>query len=483
MLRLAVVGLTIPLLLATALPSPRHAHAQAPSSQAQADDAFDPGLEAAIESGSEVGPMQSSPLVPEGDPGAGPSAPDAASQATGPTWRLALPDNDHAPSRFLAVDKASQTFYVLERRSPLRKIHELPCATGQVAGDKYREGDLRTPEGVYFIERTLRGGLDYQLYGDIAYTLNFPNPVDRIKGKTGYGIWIHGRGTRVEPMETRGCVALNNPDLHELGAILGRGTPVVIAQNINWPLDGQTHSGEANALMALVREWAKAWQQRSETFFSFYDPARFSRSGGEPFERFKANKERLFNRLSWIQVFIDDVTAIPGPDYWITTFEQVYRAPGITSAVRKRLYWQKDAKGVWRIVGREYDQPAPDLKERYLAHVSAQVSEAVSVWRAAWEHADLEGYGSLYLPRADQQGRGGRAAIVEHKRGLWTDNPPRRVELGKLDMRLHPRGIEVTFSQTYESANGYSDSGTKTLILEPRGDRWLIAAEHWRKGN
>ncbi len=445
--------------------------------------AFDPNMEAAIESGAAAVPAPSASLVPEGDPDAGPSAPSAAKDINGPAWRADLPENEHAPSRFLAVDKASQTFYVLERRSPLRKIHELPCATGQVSGDKFREGDLRTPEGVYFIERKLSGGLNYQLYGDIAYTLNFPNPVDRIKGKTGYGIWIHGRGGQIVPMDTRGCVALNTPDLHELGNTLGRGTPVVIAQNISWPPDGQAHSAEASALTALVREWAKAWQNRNDTLFSFYDPEKYSRSGGESFQRFKANKERLFARLPWIQVVIEDITAIPGPDYWVTSFEQIYRAPGTTSTVRKRLYWQKDAKGVWRIVGQEYDQPSPELKARYLAHVSGQVAEAVSLWQAAWERADLDGYAAFYLPGAEQQGRRGLAAIVEHKRGLWAGNPPRRVELSGRTVSLHPDGIQVAFTQIYEGANGFTDTGTKTLILEPRGDRWLISAEHWRKGN
>lgn len=471
------------LFLAAAALSPLAGHAQDAPEFSGTESEFDPGLEAAIESGAAALPAPSAPLVPEGDPGAGPIAPGASGQATGPTWKLNLPENDYTPSRFLAVDKASQTFYVLERRSPLRKLHELPCATGQVAGDKLREGDLRTPEGVYFIERKLSGGLDYQLYGDIAYTLNFPNPVDRIKGKTGYGIWIHGRGTRIVPMETRGCVALNTSDLHELGTTLARGTPVVIAHNISWPPSEQAHSADASALTAMVREWAKTWQNRSDTFFSFYDPEKYSRSGSEPFQRFRTNKERLFARLPWIQVVIQDITAIPGPDYWVTSFEQVYRAPGTTSTVRKRLYWQKDSKGVWRIVGQEYGEPSPDLKARYLAMASEQVAEVVSLWQAAWERADLEGYAAFYLPGADQQGRKGLAAIVEHKRALWADNPPRRVELSGRTISLHPNGIKVAFTQTYESANGFTDTGTKALILEPRGDRWLISAEHWRRGN
>ncbi|MEG6549377.1 L,D-transpeptidase family protein [Desulfocurvibacter africanus] len=453
-----------------------------PVTVSEPEAGFDAGAQAGIEAGTAPVSTPEAALVPEGDPKAAMSmAPPA--QTIGDTWHLTIPEHENSPVRFLAIDKASQTFFLMERRSPLRKAVELPCATGQVAGDKYREGDLRTPEGVYFIQRKLTTGLDYQLYGDIAYTLNFPNPVDRIEGKTGYGIWIHGRGGKIVPMETRGCVALNTPDLHGLSSTLGRGTPVIIAQKIAWPPDGQSHSGEANAIIAMVREWAKAWQNKSDTFFSFYAPQKYSRSGGESFEAFKANKERLFARMPWIQVVLDDITALPGPDYWVTAFDQVYRAPGITSAVRKRLYWQKDPKGVWRIVGQEYDQPPPDLEQRYMAHVTKSVSEALSLWQAAWERADLDGYAALYLPGAHQQGRNGLKAVMEHKQTLWADNPPTRVELSNRRIALHPKGIEVAFRQVYESSNGYTDTGTKTLILEPHGEQWLISAEYWRKGN
>jgi len=424
-------------------------------------------------------------VVPEGDPAAPASSSAAAQpagQALGSSWGLSLVDHEHMPARFLVVDKEHQTFFVMERHSPLQKAWELPCATGQASGDKHREGDLRTPEGVYFIQRTLSKGLDYQLYGDIAYTLNFPNPIDRIKGKTGYGIWIHGRGTPLVPMDTRGCISLNNSDLHELGAILGRGTPVVIAHNVDWPVGSPDQAPEAMALAALVREWAKAWQQRSDTFFSFYDPEKYSRSG-QSFRTFKANKERLFARLPWIHIMLADLTALPGPDYWITSFDQLYRAPGITSKVHKRLYWQKDHKDVWRIVGQELVQTQADLEQRYLSQVSPQVNEVVSLWLAAWERADLEGYASFYLPGARQQGRRGHRAIVEHKRILWTKNQPRSIEATDRRLSLHPGGVEVTFVQAYEGENGYKDNGIKTLVLEPRGDRWLISAEHWRKGN
>jgi murein L,D-transpeptidase YafK len=54
----------------------------------------------------------------------------------------------------------------------------------------------------------LEGGLDYEKYGYEAYTLNYPNPIDKLRRKTGYGIWIYGRGVPITPNLTGGCVCL-----------------------------------------------------------------------------------------------------------------------------------------------------------------------------------------------------------------------------------------------------------------------------------
>ena len=96
------------------------------------------------------------------------------------------------------------------------------------------EGDLRTPEGVYFVGHRINRKLDWDLYGNLAYSLNYPNPVDRIMGKTGGGIWIHGRGKEFLPRDTRGCVALKVPDMRDMASRIAYGMPVVIASDLSW---------------------------------------------------------------------------------------------------------------------------------------------------------------------------------------------------------------------------------------------------------
>jgi murein L,D-transpeptidase YafK len=272
-------------------------------------------------------------------------------------WMADIVDMEWSPPRFVAVDKKAQSFALLARQSPLRVMEAIPCATGQELGDKFKEGDLKTPEGVYFITRRKSSGLNYELYGDLAFPLNFPNPADVLRRKSGHGIWIHGRGHSLIPFETQGCVALSTPDIHRMDTSLAEGMPVVIADEIR--MDGNNAAKlrlEAREVVEATNAWAKAWQDRSETFFGFHDAEKFSITEGEPFAAFRSHKERLFKALPWIQVTLSNVRAIAGPDYWVTYFVQVYRSPTLISQGLKRLYWQRGADGRFRIIGMEYEE-------------------------------------------------------------------------------------------------------------------------------
>ena len=271
-------------------------------------------------------------------------------------WTADVVDTQWFPSRSVAVDKRAQSFFLLTRHSPLRVADFIPCATGQLLGDKSKEGDLRTPEGVYFITRRKSGGLNYELYGDLAFPLNFPNPADVVRRKTGHGIWIHGRGHAIIPYETQGCVAINTPDLHRLDTELELGTPVIIADELRLEGDAPRLKAEAREVVEATQGWAKAWQDRSDAFFGFHDAEKFAISEGQPFAAFRGQKERLFKSLPWIQVTLSDIRALPGPDYWVTYFVQVYRSPTLVSQGLKRLYWQRGLDGRFRIIGMEYEE-------------------------------------------------------------------------------------------------------------------------------
>lgn len=334
-------------------------------------------------------------------------------------WSADIVDMEWAPPRFVAVDKRAQSFALFSRQSPLKVLESIPCATGQELGDKAKEGDLKTPEGVYFITRRKSAGLNFDLYGDLAFPLDFPNPADVVRRKSGHGIWIHGRGHSIIPYETQGCVALSMPDIHRIDPELAEGMPVVIADEVR--VGGAESSKlrqEASEVVNATKAWGKAWENRSEAFFDFHDPEKFALTEGKSFSSFRSHKERLFKVLPWIKVDLSDIRALPGPDYWVTYFVQLYRSPTLVSQGVKRLYWQRGADGRFRIIGMEYDEmpvtlaantakagkaPSPDeveadtRKPDNSSEEEVQTRQLLDSHQAAMERVAQKAFSSLHL--------------------------------------------------------------------------------------
>ena len=147
-------------------------------------------------------------------------------------WQADIKDTN-LPNHFVAIDKEKQKFFFFEKNSPLRLKYEFPCMTGQRPGDKQITNDLKTPEGIYFVKNKIANGLDFKEFGGIAYPINYPNPVDKLRGKTGHNIWIHSKGFGLVP--TKGCVAIGLEEIDRVGPQLTPGTAVILAEGMHIP--------------------------------------------------------------------------------------------------------------------------------------------------------------------------------------------------------------------------------------------------------
>ena len=99
-------------------------------------------------------------------------------------------------------------------------------------GHKRREGDGRTPEGVYYIQ-----GRNPDSTFHLALQISYPNARDRHtaakrREPPGGEIMIHGLpnnwrpGIKLERNWTQGCVAMRNEHIREVWALVADGTPV-----------------------------------------------------------------------------------------------------------------------------------------------------------------------------------------------------------------------------------------------------------------
>lgn len=241
---------------------------------------------------------------------------------------------------FLLMDKSRNQLTVQSLSQPGLIFKTYHSISGENLGDKEREGDKKTPEGIYFIESKIPRSRLTALHGAAAFELNYPNPVDRIAKRTGFGIWIHGvdNEKRLERrFDTLGCVAVSNPDILDLAQRLTfKNIPIVIVPEINSPdLVGVEPDG--GPFHARVMAWATAWSSRDpEAYLAFYHPD--FRGRGMNYGQWSAYKRRLAKVYSEISVDISNLRILRHGKYSVAIFDQHYRSDRFESRSRKRLY-------------------------------------------------------------------------------------------------------------------------------------------------
>jgi lipoprotein-anchoring transpeptidase ErfK/SrfK len=136
----------------------------------------------------------------------------------------------------LVVEKGTQTARAYGLRGgQLVVLASYPVTTGETPGGKQRQGDRRTPDGIYAITDLLPGDTLPERYGALALPLSYPNAWDQGRNHGGGGIWIHGTDRLSTPFSsrgTRGCVHMREEDLREIANLADPFiTPVLLAED------------------------------------------------------------------------------------------------------------------------------------------------------------------------------------------------------------------------------------------------------------
>ena len=133
-----------------------------------------------------------------------------------------------------------------------RYVADYYISSGKNGSQKVKEGDKKTPIGVYFVTANVPREKLTDFYGRGAFPINYPNEWDKRHGRNGFGIWLHGTPSDTysrPPRASDGCVVLANQDLDRIGATLQVGlTPVIISDDIEWV-------DPADALPSCATNW------------------------------------------------------------------------------------------------------------------------------------------------------------------------------------------------------------------------------------
>jgi len=256
--------------------------------------------------------------------------------------------NKHA----IAVDATKSRLYLFEN-SPtgMKLLADYYISVGKSGTEKTTEGDLRTPLGVYFITSNLDPKSLKEFYGSGALPINYPNPLDVKRGKTGSGIWLHGTPSAQfsrAPLATDGCVVLANPDLERIiKTVQVRTTPVVIAQSLKW-VAPMTARADGKSFEEALNGWSNAKSSGDLARLMTWYAADFN-SYGKKLADYMPAMQAEVKQLGGRNLQLKDVSYMRWTDShetMVVTFGEL--AQGARSGQTKRQYWTRQA-GQWKI--------------------------------------------------------------------------------------------------------------------------------------
>jgi len=269
-----------------------------------------------------------------------------------PRYLLQMPA-DQKTAIIVDTQRSRLYVYANENGHP-RFLADYYISQGKLGANKFVEGDKRTPIGVYHVTASLPREKLTDFYGSGAFPINYPNDLDRMQGRTGHGIWLHGTPSDTfsrPPKASDGCVVLSNTDLDALSKNLQIGmTPVIISNSVEW-LSLDDWNRERTELNETIENWAKDWESRDvDRFLQHY--SRSFASKGQTFQQFAAQKRSVNAGKQWIKVKVDNLSVFrnPGKDEMVVvTFDQHYSSNNLDNTMKKRQYWKREA-GQWKII-------------------------------------------------------------------------------------------------------------------------------------
>jgi murein L,D-transpeptidase YafK len=262
----------------------------------------------------------------------------------------------HSQQKYaLLIDSKHSRLYVFANADGRpRLVADYYVTLGKNGMEKTREGDQKTPIGVYHVTANLPRQKLTDFYGAGAFPINYPNEWDRRKGRNGHGIWLHGTPSALysrPPRASDGCIVLANPDLLTLGGYLQVGlTPVIIADEVEWS-DAAAVEAERSSLAAALEQWRADWQSRDTERYLAHYSTRFN-GDGQDLAAWSAHKRGVNAAKKWVKVGLSRVSMFRYPregDFVVVNFDQDYRSSNLSKAMRKRQYWIKEAGG-WKIL-------------------------------------------------------------------------------------------------------------------------------------
>jgi len=243
----------------------------------------------------------------------------------------------------LACDKNASNLklYTKNDKSNFELDQDFSAFIGKRQGAKRKEGDLKTPIGVYKLVKKL-DKVD-PFYGPLAFVTSYPNTYDTVQGKNGSGIWVHGLPINQERDDfTKGCIAINNSNLEHIEGNINYKEALVYIDQASYP---KVEKEDLVLLLSQLYTWRKAWKENDiSKYLSFYNDE-FKRNDGLNIQRFAHYKRRVFSKNEYKQIIFSKINILPYPmvekeNVYLLSFNETYRSRSYQFSGEKELYVQ-----------------------------------------------------------------------------------------------------------------------------------------------
>ena len=250
--------------------------------------------------------------------------------------------------------RQSRLFIYVNGNGKLKLLNHYYVSQGKLGINKTVEGDQRTPIGIYRITSRLAREKLPDFYGSGALPLNYPNDWDRVNGRGGSGIWLHGMPSESfsrPPLASDGCVALTNLDFAELASTIDIYKALVVISDRVELVNAKVLNSDRKAANTMLEKWRRDVEYGHRPYLLKQYSEKFKSSANEDLKTW-FNKQYPPDSSQNTKLKIRDVSLMrhPGqPNMIAAAFKLDIQSGKITSQTRRFQLWAKEGAN-WKIV-------------------------------------------------------------------------------------------------------------------------------------
>ncbi len=399
----------------------------------------------------------------------------------------------------LVVDKQYQKIYAFKKNGAFSKVFESPCSTGKNQGAKQSTGDAKTPNGVFFATKLLHNPGSPEIYGTLAFPLDYPTLSDKRAGRNGTNIWIHGTTKPLSPLQSNGCVVLRDSDLHRLtDLIYFNKTPVIIQESINWisPKQIPPAKEELERILALWNRYSISADMKSLDALYLPGAEVKGKRREELIRKFKSLKPlndhfllqprdvSILRQENTAIIMFDQIVAVNNDNSFQGAYNKLvlerlnnrwFIVDDVTSTASTDKNIARTATATAVPVQKNQIKTDSNTGTNTNTSTTGEVTALLTKWAASWKSGDMKKFRSCYAVNFKSKNMS-LDDWVSHKNDVRKRSKNINVRIDNIRITADTINATASFTQYYSSSILKSKS-SKKLELKKIDGGWKITRE------